>query len=137
MGGQVKSQEAGMTLMEVMIAVGILVVCLFGVLALVGNSLRTARSLQQHRAVDTATISSLLYVTLLNTNNVNEGPVPVDLGDTLPGYKCYAEVVNRGTNGLCQVNFEVEHNAQLELNSSFLMYLPAMKQGLGKNLPQH
>ncbi len=125
------------TLLEVMIAVGILCMCLFGILALVGNSLATARKFQQHRAVDTATIASLIYVTLSNTNQVNEGNVPIDLKDTFPGYKCDAELTEVGTNGLCQIDFFVAKNNYLELKSHFYMFLPTLKQGMGKSLPQH
>ena len=123
--------------MEVLIAVGILAMCLFGILALVGNSLQTARKLQQHRAVDTATIAGLIYVALANTNQVNEGTVPVDLEETFPGYRCDAQLTEIGTNGLCQIDFLVEHNQGLELQSHFLMFLPSFKQGIGKTLPQH
>src|ERR1700743_1337613 len=56
------------TLLEVMIAVGILFMCLFAVLALLGNSLRSARLLQRHRALDTATVDGLVYVQAANTN---------------------------------------------------------------------
>jgi Tfp pilus assembly protein PilV len=117
------------TLMEVMIAVGILCMCLFGILALVGNSLATARNFQQHRAVDTSTVAGLIYVTLSNTNQVNEGSVPINLKDTFPGYKCDAE--------LTEVDFFVAKNNYLEVQSHFYMYLPALKQGMSKSLPQH
>ena len=126
------------TLMEVMIACGILFMCLFGILALVSNSLRTARALQQHKAVDAGTIASLLYVELANTNSVTEGDIPIDIGDILPGYQCYSTLTQIGTNGLCQIDFEVQRNSRLELQSHFLMFLPNLKQGgISATLPQH
>jgi hypothetical protein len=124
--------------MEVMIACGILFMCLFGILALVSNSLRNARALQQHKALDAGTIASMIYVELANTNSVTEGDIPVDLGDTLPGYKCFSTLTQIGTNGLCQVDFEVQRNNTLELQSHFLIFLPTLKQGgISATLPQH
>src|SRR5258708_3278 len=80
-----QNSRRAFTLMEVMIAVGILFMCLFAVLALLSNSLRSARMLQQHRTVDTATIAGLLYVQLANTNQVSEGEQRIDLEDLYPG----------------------------------------------------
>jgi len=136
-GRRLKADGCAFTLLEVMIAVGILCMCLFGILALVSNSLVTARKFQQHRAVDTATIASLIYMTLSNTNQVNEGNVPIDLKDTFPGYKCDAELTEIGTNGLCQIDFFVQKNNYLEVKSSIWMFLSNFKQGMGKSLPQH
>lgn len=124
--------------MEVMIACGILFMCLFGILALLSNSLRSARALQQNKPVDAGTIASIIYVELANTNSVNEGDIPVDLDDILPGYKCYSTLTQIGTNGLCQIDFEVERSSRLELQSHFLMFLPNLKQGgISATLPQH
>jgi Tfp pilus assembly protein PilV len=127
------------TLMEVMIAVGILFVCLFAIMGLVTNSLRSARALQQHRGVDTGTIAGLIYVQLSNTNQVTEGPVDLDLNELYPGYKCEADLTQIGTNGLCQIDFDVVRPSGLmELQSHFVMYLPNMKQGaLNGSLPRH
>lgn len=124
--------------MEVMIACGILFMCLFGILALVSSSLRSARTLQQNKSVDASTIASMIYVALVNTNSVTEGDIPVDLSDTLPGYQCYSTLTQIGTNGLCQVDFEVQRNSKLEVQSHFLIYLPTLKQGgISSALPQH
>jgi len=128
---------AAFTLLEVMIAVGVLFMCLFAVLALLSNSLASARKLQQHRNIDTSSIAGMIYVQLVNTNNVNEGPIDVDLEETFPGSRCRAELEQVGTNGLCQVHLEVERNARVEAKSDFMIYLPNLKQGLSQNLPQH
>jgi hypothetical protein len=80
----------------------------------------------------------MIYVELANTNSVTEGDIPVDLSDTLPGYKCFSTLTQIGTNGLCQIDFEVERNSKLELQSHFLMFLPTLKQGgISATLPQH
>lgn len=118
------------TLLEVMIAVGILFMCLFGVLALVSHSLRTARSLQQHRTIDTDSVAGLIYTALVDTNSVSEGPVDVDLSEMYPGYKCEADLTQIESNGLCQVDFLVQQNQRLELKSHFLIYLPNLKQSV-------
>ena len=126
------------TLLEVMIAVGILFMCLFAVMALLTNSLASARKLQQHRDIDTGSIAGLIYVQLVNTNSLNEGPVDVDLEEMYPGSKCRADLTQVGTNGLCQVDFDVERNQKLEAQAHFFIYLPAMKLGgISRNLPQH
>jgi len=126
------------TLLEVMIAVGVLFMCLFGVLALLTNSLASARRLQTHRDIDTGSIAGMIYVQLINTNSLNEGPIDVDLEDMFPGSKCNADLTEVGTNGLCQVDFDVERNQKLEAQSHFFIYLPNMKVGgISKNLPQH
>ncbi|HLX69824.1 MAG TPA: prepilin-type N-terminal cleavage/methylation domain-containing protein [Verrucomicrobiae bacterium] len=138
LSAQAFSSRRGFTLMEVMIACGILFMCLFGILALVSNSLRNARALQQHKSVDAGTVASMIYVALANTNSVTEGEIPVDLSDTLPGYKCFSTLTQIGSNGLCQVDFEVQRNNTLEVQSHFLIFLPNMKQGgISSTLPQH
>jgi Tfp pilus assembly protein PilV len=124
--------------MEVMIAVMILFMCLFAVLALLSNSLRSARSLQQHQNVDASSVAGLIYVQLSNTNRVNEGPVDVDIGDMYPGCVCEADLTERETNGLCQIDFLVRRNQQLEVQSHFLVYLPTLqKGGISSALPHH
>jgi len=127
------------TLMEVMIAVGILFTCLFAVLALTSNALVTARKLQQHKALDAGTVASVIYVALINTNRVNEGEIEVDWDNVLPqGYSGYAELNSIGTNGLGQVDFLIKHNQELDLQSHFWIYLPSLKQGgISSALPGH
>ena len=132
------SRQSAFTLLEVMIAVGILFMCLFAVLALLANSLGSARKLQQHRTIDTGSVAGMIYVELVNTNQVTEGPVDVDLGDMYPGCKCDAQLTQIASNGLCQIDFLVQRGQRLELQSHFLMYLPNMKQGgISASLPQH
>jgi hypothetical protein len=124
------------TLLEVMIAVMILFMCLFGLLALLSNSLTSARRLQQHRTVDTGSIAGLIYVQLANTNSLNEGPIDVDLTEMFPDCRCHADLTEIGTNGLCQVDFDVERNARVEVESHFMIYLPNMKTGgISRTLP--
>ena len=128
------------TLMEVMIAVAILFTCLFAVLALTSNALVTARKLQQHKAIDAGTIASVIYVALINTNRVDEGPIDLNWDDVLPpGYKMGdAELTSIGSNGLDQVDFLVQHNQELVLQSHFWIYKPETKVGgISSSLPSH
>jgi Tfp pilus assembly protein PilV len=126
------------TLLEVMIAVGVLFMCLFAVLALLSNSLASARKLQQHRDIDTSSIAGLIYVQLVNTNSVTEGPVDVNLDEMYPGSSCRADLTQIASNGLCQVDFLVERNQKLEAQSHFLIFLPNMKNGgISQTLPRH
>jgi Tfp pilus assembly protein PilV len=127
----VPGRRAAFTLMEVMIASAVLFMCLFVVLSLVSNSLRSARMLQQHRAVDPGTINGMIYVQLINTNQVREGQLDIDLDEMYPGYKCDAELAQIGSNGLCQVDVLVRQPVgnEVEMKSSFLIYLPNLQQG--------
>ena len=139
-GTHVGSYLRAFTLLEVMIAVGILFMCLFAVLALTSNSLASARKLQQHRTIDTGSVAGMIYVQLVNTNQVAEGPLDVDLEEMYPGCKCDADLTQIASNGLCQVDFLVQRNQHLEVQSHFLIYLPNMKQGGGgisATLPHH
>ena len=127
------------TLLEVMIAVGILFMCLFAVLALLSNSLATARKLQQHRTIDAGTVAGLIYVQLSNTNQVSEGRVDIDLEEMYPGFKCDVDLAEAATNGLCDIEYRVtDPRRQYDLHSHFLMYLPNLKKGgISSNLPHH
>src|SRR5438045_2717477 len=129
--------RSGFTLLEVMIAVGVLFMCLFAVLALLSNSLTSARKLQQRRDIDTSSIAGMIYVQLINTNTVNEGPVEINLDEMFPGSRCRADVTEVGSNGLCQVDFDVERNQKVEAKLNFLIFLPNFKQGISRNPPQH
>jgi hypothetical protein len=136
----VGSYRCAFTLLEVMIAVGILFMCLFAVLALTSNALGSARKLQQHRTIDTGSVAGMIYVQLVNTNQVAEGQLDVDLTEMYPGCSCYAELNQIASNGLCKVDFLVQRNQHLEVQSHFLIYLPNMKQGgagISATLPHH
>ena len=133
-----KNRQRAFTLLEVMIAVMILFMCLFAVLALLSNSLASARKLQQHRALDMGSVAGQIYAQLINTNQVNEGPIDIDLKDTFPDFKCDTPLLTQvGSNGLCTVDFDVRRNGRVELQSQFLIYLPNLKQGMSQSLRSH
>lgn len=117
------------TLLEVMIAVGVLFMCLFAVLALLSNSLATARKLQQHRDIDLSTVAGKAYVLLINTNRGGEGPFDMDLEDIYPGAKFEGDRQRAGSNGLFQVHFDVSRNQKIEVSGDFYIYRPDWQVG--------
>ena len=120
-----KIQKGAFTLLEVMIASGILFLCLFAILQLLSSSLRNARVLQRV-TVD----AGLLAAELSQTNKLSEGPVPRGLGDfekLYPDYRYDGEIQEVGTNGLFQVDFAVfrrtgDHGVESHL--SILLFRP-------------
>ena len=116
------------TLIEVMIASGILFMCLFAILALLANSLGNARALQ-HKKLDADMAAAEVTVLLTSTNQVSEGRYRGDFGDLFPDSRYNYEVVEIATNGLCQVDLEVQdRGAGKESRTSFLLYLPQLKK---------
>ena len=122
-----------------MIAVGILFMCLFAVLALTSNSLRSARKIQQRRDLDAGSFVGYFYVQLANTNRIDEGPADIDLGDSYPGYKTALDCEIAGTNGLWDVEYDVaEPTRHAEVHGHFLLYIPnTQKGGINPGLPRH
>ena len=100
MEGAHRGSRSGFTLVEVMIAAGILFACLFAILAVVSNSLRGARMLQQPR-ID----ATLLAAEASINQKLSEGSGSGDLEELLPGYRFSAQTNLLGSNGLYQVDF--------------------------------
>jgi len=124
-----KRLGSGFTLLEVMIAVGILFMCLFAVLALTSNALVSARKIQQHRDLDAGTFAGYFYVQLVNTNRIDEGPADIDMKDTFPGYKIAIDCALAGTNGLWDIEYRVaEPTRQAEVHGHFMLYNPNSQQ---------
>jgi type II secretory pathway component PulJ len=107
------------TLLEVMIASGILFICLFAILGLLANTLRNARSLQRI-PVD----AGMLAAELSLTNKLSEG---VDSGDFEEPYRDFhwrQEIFQAETNGLFAVDFVVykrgnEHSPESHMTVLF------------------
>ena len=122
---QVGRSRQAFTLLEVMIASGILFLCLFAILQLLSTALRNARVLQRS-TVD----AGMLAAELSLTNKLYEGPVPKDLGgfDKLyPDFRYQGEIKEVGTNGLFQVDYVVfrrtgDHGTESSL--SILLFKP-------------
>lgn len=89
---------AAFTLLEVMIASGILFACLFAILAVLSNSLNQARSLKRLPIIPDEAIADVAM-----TNRLFEGVVSGDFGDMFPGYRWEKESEETGTNGFHDV----------------------------------
>jgi len=109
------------TLLEVMIATGILFVAIFAILALVFANLRNARLLQQAR-VDAGPLAADLYWT---TNQWQEGSDSGDFGDLYPNYKWQSETTEMLTNKFYKVDFVIIHpDGIVETNLSAFFWRP-------------
>ena len=116
--------------MEVMIAGGILFMCLFAILLLVSNTLRNARFLQ-HTGMDAGMAAAQLYVQLTTTNQVSEGSGTGDLGDLYPDYRYDWELTEIVTNGLCRLDIAVRPRSgarQVDSEMTLLLYLPNLQR---------
>lgn len=122
------------TLIEVMIAGGILFMCLFAILALVANGLRNARALQATKTDPRASIASQLYFELTHTNNISQQSGSGEFGD----YTYDWDLTQLETNGLCELDISVGPSDMVPSSASKLqvvMYLPQMRQTLGGGPP--
>jgi type II secretory pathway pseudopilin PulG len=109
------------TLLEVMIASGILFLCLFAILQLLSTSLRGARILQRN-TVD----AGMLAAELSLTNKLTEGSDSGDFGKIYPDYRWAREIAEASTNGLFQVDFTVYRRGvpTPESHLSILLFKP-------------
>lgn len=98
---------AAFTILEVMIALAIFFGCVFGILALVSQSLSSARAL---RAVSMDARSAIAMISM--TNRLYEGPIPPEIVFAYekenPDYRLMGEVFEAETNGLFRIVFTVE-----------------------------
>jgi hypothetical protein len=121
-------------LIEVMIAGGILFMCLFAILALVCNGLRNARALQMTKTDPRSSIASEIYFELSHTNTLSEGSGSGEFEN----YRYDWEVREIETNGLCEVDIAVAPSSRSQSGASTLqlvLYLPQMQQRPGGAAP--
>ena len=116
--------QAAFTLMEVMIACFIFFMAMFAILALVSNTLRNARGLQNGQ-VDAGMVAAMLS----KTNRVTEGGDSGDFGDAYPDFSWETHGYEVETNGLWQVDIEVRRrgNQQPVDTMSIWVYSPDTK----------
>jgi len=124
-------QRAGaFTLVEVMIASGILFMCLFAILALVSNSLQNARLIQNTKddptASDAADVSYVYF-----TTNGQLGPIS---GEFLG--RPYETEITPVTNGLFYVELLLPaHQGRPESRMDFYVYNgKQIQQGMGPGM---
>lgn len=99
------TRSKAFTLLEVMIASGILFISLFAILGLLATTLRNARGLQR-APVD----AGMLAAELSLTNKLSEGSDAGDFksyGDAYADYRWTREIFQAETNGLFAVDFVV------------------------------
>ena len=123
------------TILEVMIALAIFFACVFGILALVSQSLRQARAL---RPVNLDARSAIAMLSL--TNRLEEGPIPVEIKFAFekenPSMILEGEIFQVETNGLFRVDFLVGGvssgfgKSGLAVTNSVLLYRPDSQQTL-------
>jgi hypothetical protein len=117
----VPSLVGAFTLIEVMIASGILFICLFAILGLLANTLRNARVLQR-KSVD----AGMLAAELSLTNKLYEGSDSGNFENLYPGYRWRQEIVSVETNGLFVVDFAISRAGadNSESHMTILLFRP-------------
>ena len=127
------TERTAFTILEVMIALAIFFACVFGILALVSQSLRAARSL---RPVNIDARSAIAMLAL--TDRVEAGPIPVEIKTAFelenPALMMEGEIFEFDTNGLFRIDFYVAGASSglsqkaLAVTNSVLLYRGASQQ---------
>jgi len=137
---RVNRERIAFTILEVMIAVAIFFACVFGILALVSQSLKGARSL---RPVSIDARSAIALLSL--TNRLEEGPIPPEIIEAFqnenPGLRLDGMVSEYETNGLFQVDFMVTgapnpaNATPVSVTTKVLLYRPLSTRRTGLRPP--
>lgn len=119
-GDERTAVQAGFSLLEVMIAVGIFFMVSFAVLALVSRCLKQAAALEHVHSPITA-----IAAQTTSTNQLEEGVETGDFGEVFPEYRWTREVVLL-TNGLYEVYLNVSRSGQSKPDSELTIrvFLP-------------
>jgi hypothetical protein len=125
-------RNSAFTLIEVMIAGGILFACLFAILALVANGVKNARALQNTKTDPRSSVASMLYYQLTHTNSLtlSDASGSGEFGDFRYSY----EVTEVETNGLCQLDIVISppsRSRSPDYGVQMLIYLPQLQQRPG------
>src|SRR5258708_14490344 len=124
--------QAAFSLLEVMIAMGIFFVAIFGILELTSQNLVAARRLQRHD-VDISVLAAQLSL----TNRLEEGFDSGDFGEMFPGVVWSRSITEVSSNGLFRVDFTVNEPTRnrrgppTERHLTILMYRPLSAGGIG------
>lgn len=118
------------TLLEVMIASAIFFMAMFSILAVVSQSLRSARALSQNSPTP-----GMVAAQLSLTNKLEEGTDSGDFEDiasgVYPDYDWQSDTMEYASNGLYQVDIAVFHKGKLDSSMSFLLFKPESTTGVG------
>jgi Tfp pilus assembly protein PilV len=127
------AMRAGFTLLEVMIASGILFICLFAILGLLANTLRNARALQR-APVDAGMLAAELSLTNKLAESTESGDFK-SFGEAYSDYHWNREIFEAETNGLFAVDFVVyrKGNARSpESHMTILLFRPESPGPVGR-----
>ena len=102
-----RTAHRAFTLMEVMLAVGVFCMAGFAILALVSNSLSSARRLQRPM-VDAGVLAGELSQTNKLVEGMGSGSLDRLLGNTYQGYGWKRDIREVQTNKLFQVDFIIQ-----------------------------
>ena len=114
---------AAFTLIEVLIAGGILFMCLFAILGLLSTTLSNARGLQRLPVDPTGMLAAEASL----NQKLGEGSDSGDFGELYPDYRWISETNEVGTNGLFEVDFGVYRRSggrALQSHMCILFYRP-------------
>jgi Tfp pilus assembly protein PilV len=122
-------QATAFSLLEVMIACGILFMAVFTILALVSTTLRNARSLRRME-VDAGMVAAQMF----KTNRLSEGTDSGDFGEMYQGYSWASEASEVETNGLWQVDIQVTRRGNPDPvdRISIFIFSPESSAGLAR-----
>lgn len=127
-----RPEQAGFTLLEVMIAMAVFFIVVFAVLGMVVQSLGAARALQRPQPD-----FSILAAALTLSNTLEEGFESGDFGELTEEYGDYTwerQIIEVGSNGLFQVDFAIQKKTaggrQFSENMSVLMFKPGGRRRL-------
>jgi hypothetical protein len=126
-----KTAPGGFTLLEVMFAVVAFCTASFAILALVSQSLDTARRLQRPM-VDAGLVASQLSLTNKLFEGTESGDLGALLGDAYKGYTWAYAVAEVQTNKLFQVDIVIQRNGgggSIVSKTSVLFYRPDSPAG--------
>jgi Tfp pilus assembly protein PilV len=114
------------SLLEVMIACGILFMAVFTILALVSSTLKNARSLRRME-VDAGMVAAQMF----KTNRLSEGRESGDFGEMYQGYSWDTDTFEVETNGLWQVDIQVLRRGNPEPvdRTSIFIFSPESSSG--------
>jgi len=119
-------RAAAFSLLEVMIACGILFMAVFIILALVSSTLRNARSLRRME-VDAGMVAAQMF----KTNRIYEGKDSGEFGETYQGYSWDTDAFEVETNGLWQVDIRVHRRGNPDPvdRASIFIFSPESSSG--------
>jgi prepilin-type N-terminal cleavage/methylation domain-containing protein len=122
---QVPPATCAFTLLEVMIALGIFVICAFAILQLVSGTLRNARVLQLNEP--DASMLAAQDFTLRLTNAIPPETDSGDFGRIYPQFRWNKSWALAESNNLYQVDYTVSHRVgrnKVETHMSVLLWMP-------------